>query len=95
MQKLVDYKQLEDTFAVIDLLASEYGWTIETIQNLTLPEISGLIRCIMIRKGVKAEELPPPTNKQTTVTDLVKLAKKFGATKEQLDKLKNGQKVNL
>lgn len=95
MQKLVDFAQLEDIYVVIDLLASEYGWTIETIQNLTIPEISGLIRCIMRRKGVRPENLPAPTNKQTRVEDLVKLAKEFGATKEQLDNLKNGKKVNL
>jgi hypothetical protein len=95
MQKLVDYQQLADTFSVIDLLASEYGWTIEVIQNLTLPEISGLIRCIMIRKGVKTQDLPCPTNKKTEVTDLIKLAKKLGAKPEQLAALKEGKKVNL
>jgi len=94
MQKLVEFSQLEDTYIVIDLLASEYGWSITEIQELTIPEVSGLIRCIMRRKGVKPQDLPGPT-KKTEVTDLIKLAKKLGAKPEQLEALKNGKKVNL
>jgi len=39
-------------FYLIDLLASEYGWTIEYIQNLTLTEIVGLANAIMERKKI-------------------------------------------
>jgi len=39
-------------FYLIDLLASEYGWSIEYIQNLTLTEIVGLANAIMERKKI-------------------------------------------
>jgi len=40
-------------FFVVDLLASEYGWPIEYIENLTLPEIAGLIIAIRERKDLR------------------------------------------
>ena len=44
--------QLEDEFHffIVDLLAKEYGWTIDYIQNLTLPQIAGLVQTIKKRK---------------------------------------------
>ena len=35
---------------IIDVLSSEYGWTIEYIENLTMPEILGLLKTIRDRK---------------------------------------------
>lgn len=39
-------------FYIIDMLASEYGWTIEYIEKLTMYEIAGLIKVILERKGL-------------------------------------------
>jgi len=36
--------------SIIDLLASEYGWTIEYIQQLEMPEVGGLLRAILDRQ---------------------------------------------
>jgi len=48
------YTELDKSFFyIIDLLASEYGWSIEYIQNLTMPEITGLIKAIIERKNIE------------------------------------------
>ena len=41
---------MENLFEVIDVLAHEYGWTIEYIENLELPEICKLLEMIIQRK---------------------------------------------
>jgi hypothetical protein len=41
-------------FFIIDILAKEYGWNVEYIQNLTMPEIMRLI--IAIRKRRDRED---------------------------------------
>ena len=38
---------------IIDLLASEYGWSIEYIQDLSVPEIMGLVHKIVKRKDIQ------------------------------------------
>lgn len=48
------YKQWLDietdiTYTLVDLLSHEYGWSIEYVQELTLPEISILLRKIKQR----------------------------------------------
>jgi hypothetical protein len=45
-------EQIEENFHfyIVDLLAKEYGWTIEYIQNLTLPQVAGLVNTIKKRK---------------------------------------------
>ncbi|MHA1754302.1 MAG: hypothetical protein ACTSYR_02165 [Candidatus Odinarchaeia archaeon] len=43
----------KELFQAIDLLAHEYGWTIEYIQNLTPLEISQLIDTIINRKNAE------------------------------------------
>ena len=40
-------------FYVVDLLAKEYGWTVEYIQNLEIPEIAGLVKAIRNRKDME------------------------------------------
>ena len=40
-------------FYIIDLLAKEYGWSIEYIQNLELPEIAGLLKAIYDRQDIE------------------------------------------
>ena len=37
-------------YFVVDLFAKEYGWSVEYIQSLTLPEIVGLTKAIRERK---------------------------------------------
>ncbi len=41
---------MENLFEVIDVFAHEYGWTIEYIENLELPEICKLLEIIIQRK---------------------------------------------
>ena len=45
-------KKTEDQlyFYIIDALSSEYGWTVEYIEKLTMPEILGLLKTIRDRK---------------------------------------------
>ena len=38
---------------MIDMLASEYGWTIETISSMPIDQTSQLIHAVLNRKGVK------------------------------------------
>jgi len=92
-RKLTDITNQEIIFFIIDLLASEYGWDISYIQNLTIPEISGLLRCIFKRKGIDLGEAK--TSKTDQREDLIKLASQLGATTQQLEALKKGQKVIL
>jgi len=40
-------------FTIIDILAHEYGWSIEYIENLQLPAITGLIKVIRERKDME------------------------------------------
>jgi hypothetical protein len=38
---------------VVDLLAKEYGWSVEYIQDLQVPAIAGLIKAIRKRKDIE------------------------------------------
>ncbi len=87
------YKDLEEFYVIIDLFCSEYGWSIEYIQNITIPEVYCLLRCILKRKGVKEENIPGHVEKETE--NLIKLAKTLGASKNKLDDLKSGKKIIL
>lgn len=51
-RSLYEYLQRskDEFFTIVDLFASEYGWTIEYTQSLTLPEIIRLVRCISKRR---------------------------------------------
>ena len=53
-------------FTIIDVMASEYGWSIEYIQQLELPEIGGLLRAMLDRQDKK------------DILDQVNIAKAFG-----------------
>ena len=104
MAGLADFRDLEEYYVLVDLIASEYGWTIESIQKLTIPEVSCLIRCIMRRKGViKGEDaLTPPKQsrnskdtKQSEMDALIKLAAQLNASPEQMQNLKDGKGLVL
>lgn len=99
MSQLKDYKDLEEVFFIIDLFASEYGWTIEEVQRLTIPEISGLIYAMAKRKlGKDAEEklLPAkPASPEDEMKKLVALATKLKASPKQLNDLKSGKQIKL
>lgn len=79
-------------FRIIDLLSSEYGWTIEYIQSLTEYEISNLVKCILDRKtGYQNVE-------DTNLSDqekLIRLAATMGASKATIEKIKKGKRVKL
>lgn len=101
MSQLREYKDLEDIYFIVDLFASEYGWTIESIQDLTIPEISGLIFAMARRKlGKDADEkLPLPRSKSDSpineMDKLIALAKKLKATPQQITDMKSGKEVKL
>ena len=40
----------DQDFQIIDLLASEYGWSVEYISNLDVTELSGLCKAIRVRQ---------------------------------------------
>ena len=46
-----------DLFYAVDLIASEYGWSIEYVQNLSMEEISKLSEAIKKRKISELEML--------------------------------------
>lgn len=96
--QLRDSRDLEETYFIIDLLASEYGWTIEIIQNLTMPEISGLVQAIVkryqTRNGQKPEETSSPAPKND-MEKLMALASKLKANPEQLKAIRDGKEVRL
>ena len=47
----------ESVISSIDILAHEYGWTIEYIQNLDMNEISKLLKAISKRKKLEHQML--------------------------------------
>ncbi len=51
--KDIEEQETQFYFFIIDLFAKEYGWTIEYIQNLELPEISGLLRAMYKRHNLE------------------------------------------
>jgi hypothetical protein len=99
MSQLKEYKDLADIFFIVDLLASEYGWTITEIQDLTTPEISGLIYAMARRKlGKDADDKLPLPKSSTPINEmdkLVSLAKKLKATPTQINDIKSGKEVKL
>ena len=95
MDKLKDAQQMEDICSIVDLFASEYGWSIETIQNLTIPEASCLVKCILRRRGVKEDDMPGKLPAAKEAENLVKLAKQLGASSEQIKELKTGKQVKI
>jgi hypothetical protein len=38
---------------MIDMLASEYGWSIETISNIPVDQTTQLIHALLHRRGIK------------------------------------------
>jgi hypothetical protein len=79
-------------FRIIDLLSSEYGWTIEYIQSLTEYEISNLVKCILDRKtGYKNVE----DNKLSDQEKLIRLATTIGVPKATIEKIKKGKQIKL
>lgn len=101
MSQLREYKDLADIYFIVDLFASEYGWSIETIQDLTMPEISGLIFAMARRKlGKDADEkLPLPQSKSDSpineMDKLISLAKRLKATPQQIQDIQAGKEVKL
>ena len=43
----------DEIAGMIDLLASEYGWTRETIMELPIDQTPQLVHAILVRKGVR------------------------------------------
>ena len=66
-------------YDVIDLLASEYGWTIEYIQSLEISEVNELIKRILRRNSVSEEPIES-LSEQEKMQKLINLgiAKKDG-----------------
>lgn len=45
---------IKELFQLIDIFASEYGWTIEYIEDLTPYEIDCLLKAIKVRKDIES-----------------------------------------
>ena len=93
--KLENLKNQEIIFQIVDILCSEYGWSIEYVQNLTITEISGLIQCICKRKGISLELSKKEDKEKSQVENMIGLAQRLGASSQQLDDLKKGKRVIL
>jgi len=93
MSSLRDLKGWEEIYFIVDLLASEYGWTIDYIQKLTVSEIYGLIYSILRRKGVKFDL--PPKKSQDPMSNLLNLARQLKASPDQLKSLQEGKGIKL
>ena len=67
-------------YDVIDLLASEYGWTIEYIQSLEISEINELIKRILRRNSIPEESSNETLSEEEKMEKLIRLgiAKKNG-----------------
>jgi hypothetical protein len=76
-------------FSLVDLFASEYGWSIEYIEQLGVDEVSGLVKAILQRKGIDVDKVErKPENE---LENLIYLAKSLGCKdQEALNKLKEG-----
>lgn len=77
-------------FSLVDLFASEYGWSIEYIETLGTDEVSGLVHAMLKRKGIDVDKVErKPENE---LDNLIFLAKSLGCKdQEALDKLKEGK----
>lgn len=49
----------EESAALVDLLASEYGWEPDAILNMPIDQTPQLIHAILARKGVKVYRTTP------------------------------------
>jgi len=56
-----------DWAAIIDILAKEYGWTIEYIKSLDLGQIITLLKTIKARYGKESGEETP--DKELSISD--------------------------
>lgn len=90
MNTLKNNFQNEEIYTIVDLLASEYGWTVEYIQGLSISEILGLVYCILKRKGLLKKDERPEIE-EDPVKNLMMLAKKLKASPEQIEGLKQGK----
>ena len=96
MSGLKALKEWEEIYFVVDLLASEYGWTINYIQELTVSEIYGLIYSILKRRGYKVDQdKPSKSQHQDPMTNLLNLARQLKASPEQMKSLKGGKGITL
>ena len=85
-------EELKDTCFIVDLLAHEYGWSIEYIQELELPEIRGLIRAILDRQD--AEDIRMQINVAKAFSGKIssnrpKNIKKFLSPRDSIKEVKN------
>ncbi len=55
MEEKIPASQIEEdfNFYIVDLFAKEYGWSVEYIQNLELPQIAKLVKAIKKRKDLE------------------------------------------
>jgi len=91
---LRDIQAVEEIYLIVDLLASEYGWTVEYIQALTLPEVYGLIRQILRRKGIKVD-VPRTVKPEDTMQNLLGLARSLGVKSDKLKLLQEGKGITI
>ena len=63
----------EESAALVDLLASEYGWEPDAILNMPIDQTPQLIHAILARKGVKVYRTTPDVERtQQSLSDRIK-----------------------
>lgn len=63
----------EESAALVDLLASEYGWKPDAILNMPIDQTPQLIHAILARKGVKVYRTTPDVERtQKSLSDRIK-----------------------
>ena len=53
MSDKFEQEELKFQFHIVDHLAHEYGWTVEYVSSLTIPEVVGLLNQIKERQNVE------------------------------------------
>ena len=57
---------------IVDILASEYGWTIDYISTLNIGQVSALLKAMYKRKKRESGDSPnnePPSEKELSMAD--------------------------
>jgi hypothetical protein len=91
---LLELKKVEKQLTVnfIDALASEYGWSIEYIQKLTLEEIGHMINQIKIRKD--REDILSQMNQLKAFSGKVSSNRRTPEKEEESDESKRLRKLS-
>jgi len=86
--KAIDRGDAPDDYAyLIDLFASEYGWTAEEIDKLPIDETARLLHAILYRKGAKVYRRMVQTERyEISLEELIQQRKQLEIDTAELEK---------